>query len=163
MRRRSVLVALTSGVGLAGCLGRGSTGSPQETDPLTTGAATPTADRHTAEGITSDFQVTDAHAPTDDTAAATFRNSEATVTGTMDPSGCRRPTFGSVRYQPTDGVAHLVIDTESRFGPTATVECDNASYDYRCVLSVQEGQLTAIEVVHRYDGKEDQSFNLLKG
>ncbi len=163
MRRRTVLAALTSGVGLAGCLGQKSMGPSQQTEPPTTTAETPTAVSHTAEGISSTFRILDSHAPTDDIATATFGDTGATVSGTMDPSGCRRPAFGSVRYNSTDGVANLMIETASRFGPTATVECGNASYDYRCILSTVEGQLTAIEVVHNYEGKENQSFNLVKG
>lgn len=162
MHRRAFLAAITGSASLAGCLSQESTAPDKQTTTPKTGAGTPTGDRRTADGITATFRVVDSHAPTDDTANATFDDTEATVTGTMDPSGCNRPAIGSVQYNTTDSVAHLLIDTESPYGPTPTVECGNASYDYRCILSVKQGPLTTIEVVHQYDGKENQSFNLVR-
>jgi hypothetical protein len=52
-------------------------------------------------------------APTGDTASASFEQMHATVTGTMDPSGCNRPTLSSVGYILTDSVIHLTIDGDS--------------------------------------------------
>lgn len=119
--------------------------------------------RQTADGVTATFRVVDSHAPTDDIARATFDGETVTVTGTMDPSGCNRPTLTAVRYNAADGVIHLDIGGESPYGKTATVECGNASYDYRCTLSVSRGDPEAVEVIHNYEDRDNRSFNLVRG
>lgn len=159
MRRRVLLTVLASGVNLSGCLSQ-TDDSPAEAtaSPPATGTTTPV--RQTADGVTATFQIIDGHEPTDDTASATFEETQVTVTGTMDPSGCNRPTLSSIRYNAADSVIHLTIGGESPYGQTATVECGNASFDYRSVLSVDRGRPTAVEVVHAYDDKAIQSFTL---
>lgn len=161
MYRRRFVVLFLGTTSLAGCISRDSDTS--DTQPTKeTEVETSTATRRTAEGITATFRVVDSHTPTSDTAEATFDDTEAIVTGKMDPSGCNRPLIGSVQYNSTDGVATLLISTESPYDPTTSVECGNASYDYRCVLGVDQGSLSAIEVVHQYDGKDHQSFSLIR-
>ena len=81
-----------------------------------------------------------------------------TVTGTMDPSGCDRPVLTGVGFDPDAGVVRLVIGGESPYR-TADVECGNASFDYRCVASVDRGSPTAVAVVHDY-GDETERFAL---
>ncbi len=130
--------------------------------PTTEKGDTQTAIRRTADGITATFRVVDGHTPTDDTASATFADETVTVTGTMDPSGCNRPTLTTVRYHVTDGVIHLDIGGKSPYEGTVTVECGNASYDYRCVLSVNRGAPEAVEVIHNYDGRDNRSFDLVR-
>lgn len=159
MRRRAILTVIASGVSLSGCLSQPGD-SPAEATASPPASRTATPVRETADGVTATFQVVDGHAPTDDTASATFEEMHVTVTGTMDPSGCNRPTLSSVRYNPADSVIHLTIGGESPYGQTATVECGNASFDYRSVLSVDSGRLTAVEVVHDYEDKAVQSFTL---
>lgn len=162
MHRRTVLVAVAGGVTLGGCVGV----TDPSTDPATSSEKpkdTQTAVRKTADDVTTTFRVVDSHAPTDDTASATFNDETVTVTGTSDPSGCNRPTLKEVRYNAADGVIHLDIGGESPYGETATVECGNASYDYRCVVSVSRGDPEAVEVIHTYEGKDNRSFNLVQG
>lgn len=160
MRRRSVLTAIAGGTCLSGCLSQGPNTAPESTTAPPNGTETATPIRRTAEGITASFHVVDGHAPTEDTASATFDDEQVTVTGTMDPSGCNRPMLSAVRYNATDGVIHLRIGGESQYGTTATVECGNASFDYRSVLSTDRGRPTTVELVHIYQGKDNQSFNL---
>lgn len=161
MRRRAFLAAISAGVSLAGCLSGPGDPTVQSRSPTKT-SDTPTAMRRTADGVTASFRILDGHAPTDDTASATFEAETVTVTGTMDPSGCNRPTLTAVRYHATDGVVQLDIGGESPYGETATVECGNASYNYRCELSVSQGELEAVEVVHNYDGRDNRSFTLVQ-
>lgn len=161
MRRRTLLVAVGAGVGLSGCLSRAGDTDPPATTTTAKGD-TPTPMRRTADGVTASFRVVDGHAPTDDTASATFDGETVTVTGTMDPSGCNRPTLAGLRYDADDGVVHLAVGGASPYGETATVECGNASYDYRCSLSVSRGAPEAVELRHSYDGKDDRSFTLVR-
>lgn len=161
MRRRAVLAAVVGGAALSGCLSQGYGSPPETTDPATEGSGTPV--RHTADGVEATFRVVDAHRPTADDASATFDDGRVTVTGTTNPSGCRRPTLGAVRYDVPDGVVHLQVGTESRYGPTATVVCDDASFDYRGVLTVERGQPAVVEVVHDYRGSDDRTFVLERG
>lgn len=159
LRRRIFLAVIASGASLSGCLSQTDEGPAGATPSSpTNGTATPV--RQTADGITATFQVVDGHAPTDDTANASFEETQVTVTGTMDPSGCNRPILSSVRYNTVDSVIHLRIGGESPHGQTADVECGNASFDYRSVLSVDSGRPTAVEVVHDYEDKAVQSFTL---
>jgi hypothetical protein len=159
MRRRTFLTVIVSGASLSGCLSQTDEGPARATTSSpTNGTATPV--RQTADGITATFQVVDGHAPTDDTASASFEETHVTVTGTMDPSGCNRPMLSSVRYNAADSVIHLRIGGESPDGQTGDVECGNASFDYRSVLSVDSGRPTTVEVVHDYEDKTGQSFTL---
>jgi len=160
MRRRGFIAALGGVAGTAGCLGSDEA-NPAPTTP-TNGGETPTSVRYTDDGLTATFRVVDVHAPTDDTANATFDGDEVTVTGTMNPGGCRRPSFGSVDSDAADEAARLRVGAESPYGPESTVVCDNASNDYRCVLAVEGGHLTAVEVVHRYEERETRSFDLVE-
>lgn len=160
MRRRAVLTTIAGSICLSGCVSQGSdtpSGSPAATSDR---SDTRTPVRRTANGLTATFQVVDSHAPTDDTASATFDDGQVTVNGTMDPSGCNRPTLSTVNYNSADGVIHLLIGGESPYGSTETVECGNASFDYRSVLTADSGSPEAVEVVHNYEGKDDRSFNL---
>lgn len=161
MRRRAVLAAVAGGAGLSGCLSRGGGSPPESTPPPTGGEGTPV--RHTADGVEATFRVVDAHGPTADDANATFDDERVTVTGTANPSGCRRPTLRAVSYDPGDGVVHVEVGTESPYGPTATVVCDDASFDYRCVLTVERGRPATVELVHDYREKDDRTFVLERG
>lgn len=159
VRRRVLLAAIATGASLSGCLSRGAdTPAGSTASPSTKQTATPV--RHTADGITATFRVVDGHAPTDDTASATFEADRVTVTGTVDPSGCNRPTLTAIRYDAADGIVHLEIGGESPYGETATVECGNASFDYRCVLSPDHGRPTVVEVAHDYERRDARSFTL---
>ncbi len=158
MRRRSLLVAAAAG--LPGCLAaRSSTGSTSSSTASATASAAPS--RRTAEGLAATLRVVDGHAPTDDTATATFGADRVIVTGTMDPSGCDRPVLTGVGYDPDDGTVRMVVGGESPYG-TAEVECGNASFDYRCVLSVDRGRPAVVAVVHDYGG-ETERFTLERG
>lgn len=159
MRRRNFIAAVTAG-SLAGCLS-GEASPPSETSSSATKQTeTATPVRRTADGLTASFRVVDGHEPIDDAATATFDGDTVTVTGTADPSGCNRPTLSAVRYDVANDVVHLAVGEKSRFGPTATVECGNASFDYRCVLAVDRGRPTTVEVVHDYRTNDDRSFTL---
>ena len=83
-----------------------------------------------------------------------------TVTGTTDPEGCNEPTLASVRYAPPKGRIDLVVGESSPYGETATVECGNASYDFRSVVTVDEGQPTVVAVTYDHPTNEDQAFTL---
>lgn len=170
MHRRAVLATIVSGASLSGCLSLRN-GSPAEsTEPPSTKSpstespsketTTQTPVRHTADGIEATFQIVDGHRPTDDTANATFSDSQVVVTGTIDPAGCNRPTLTELRYTATDGIIHLTIGGESPYGPTATIECGNASFDYRCVLSTERGRPTTVELIHNYQDTDNRSFTL---
>ena len=150
MRRRALLVAVTSVTGVAGCLGERSPAEPAT--PASTSTTTPLT--RTAEGVTATFRVVDGRAPVDDTAAATFEAERVIVTGTMDPSGCDRPIPTEVGFDPDDGAVRLVVGGNSPY-ETADVECGNASFDYRCVVSVDRGEPESVVVVHDSgDGSE---------
>lgn len=158
MDRRTFVVAVGGTVGLSGCLDGGDRAA--RTDARTTEDDLGTPVRLTAEGIAGSFRVVDGHQPTDDTASAAFEDRRVTVTGTVDPSGCDRPVLSGLGYQSSEGVADLRIGVESPYGETATVECDNASFDYRCVLTVDTGPLTTLKIHHEHSGTEDRSFVL---
>lgn len=160
MQRRGLLAAVAGWVALAGCLSGNGAPFAEPTTARTAADGTTTPMRRTADGLTATFRVVDGHQPTDDTARATFDDEQVMVTGTMDPSGCYRPTLGAVNYNATDSVANLRIATESRYGPTPTVECGNASFDYRCELVAEGRALAAVEVLHDYESKDNQSFLL---
>lgn len=173
MNRRTLLMAVAGGVGLSGCLSsepdssagsgdRSKTADPSTQPPtsLSKRSNTETPVRLSSDGVEATFRIVDSHRPTDDTASATFDQAEVTVTGTMDPSGCNRPTLTDVDYNATDQVLHLSIGEEAQFGETATVECGNASYDYRCTLVVDSGDPEAVELLHVYDQEENRSFDL---
>ncbi len=85
------------------------------------------------------------------------------VTGAMDPAGCREPVLRSVVYDEGARRIRLVVGTESPYGPTATVECGNAVYEYRCVASVEGRSPTTVEVVHSFADREDRTFVLESG
>jgi hypothetical protein len=163
MNRRHVLAA-AFGVasGLAGCLsgdGDGAGGeSTTETEPRTTVRAT-------GDGVAANFRVVDGHEPTADAAGATFDGGTVTVTGTGDPTGCNRPTLSSVQYNSLGRVVVLTVGETSPYGETATVVCGNASYDYRCEVTVDadEDPPEAVDLLHHYDGKENRSFDLTRG
>lgn len=160
MRRRGVLTTIAGGICLSGCFSQESE-TPSDSPAITSGRSdTRTPVRRTTNGLAATFQVVDSHTPTDDTASATFDDGEVTVTGTMDPSGCNRPTLSTVNYNSADGVVHLLIGEESPYDSTETVECGNASFDYRCVLTADSGSPEAVEVVHNHEGKDNRSFNL---
>ena len=178
MHRRTFVAATASAVGLAGCLApvagdpeqtteppakpgatetrTGATGSSAPTKP----GATETPVRMTAEGVAASFRVVDGHAPTDATAGATFDGARVVVTGTMDPAGCRRPALSSVRFDAASDTVHLVVGTAARYGETATVECGNASFDYRSVVTVADGTPTTVTVVHDHHDGDDRTFTL---
>lgn len=160
MQRRALLTMIVSSVSLTGCLSGREPGSSDSTGAPTKPTTNSKSVQQTTDGVEATFEVIEGHAPTDDAASATFREKQVTVTGTMDPTGCNRPALESVRYNPTGGVIRLLIGGTSPYGSMATVECGNASFDYRSVLSVNEGRPTAVEVVHNYSGKDNQSFNL---
>lgn len=166
MRRRVLLTAVAGGVTLAGCIdGTGASTEPTttSTDPDRSPSSspekpkdTPTAVRKTAEGVTATFRVVDGHSPTEDTVDATFGEQQVTVTGSMDPENCNEPTLESVGYDA--GSVSLVVGEYSPYGETATVECANASYDFRCVVTVNEGRPSVVEVTYDYPESEDQMF-----
>ena len=80
----------------------------------------------------------------------------------MDPAGCRKPILRSVNSTASTQTIRLVVGTESPYGPTATVECGNASYDYRSIVSVENGTVTVVEVVHDHTERDDRTFILEK-
>jgi len=159
MYRRAVLGATVGCLCCAGCLSNSGSVPSTGTDGPPTDEPTATASR-TRTGVEASFEVVDGHQPTDPTAAARFEADRVIVTGTMDPGGCREPILGSVAYDRPAGRLRLVVDTESPYGPTATVECGNASYDYRCTVSVEDGTPAVVEVVHAHEGRDDRTFVL---
>lgn len=180
MNRRAVVTTIAGSIALSGCLSE--VGDTQDTNPsggsttasttnepstappttLSTSDETPTPVTYTTDQVAATFQVVDSHTPTEDTASATFDGTEVTVTGTMDPSNCNRPALTDVRYNTMDAVLHVSVGGEARFGETATVECGNASYDYRCTFTVDDGSPEAVELVYAYEGKDNRSFNLVR-
>lgn len=158
MRRRQ-FVAIAGGLGLSGCLA----GSDDQTDPnhsSTAADGTASPIRRTADGVTAAFRVVDSHAPTEDSASASFGDDSATVRGTMDPSGCATPTLRAVHVNATDGVVSLRVGGASPSEPTANADCGNASFDYRCEVSTDEARIEAVEVVHARRDGATQSFSL---
>lgn len=180
MNRRAVLTTIAGSIALSGCLsepggsqdsdspGGSTTGTPTDepsTAPptsLSTNDPGQTPVTYTTDHVEATFQVVDSHTPTEDTASATFDGTEVTVTGTMDPSNCNRPALTDVRYNTNDAVLHVSVGGEARFGETATVECGNASYDYRSTLTVDSGSPEAVELIYAYEGKDNRSFNLVR-
>lgn len=162
MRRRAFLSATACCLGVAGCLSRtestpgGGTADPQ------TATASATTREHSA-GVTTAFRIVDGHRPTEASAAARFDAGRVVVTGTMDPAGCREPILDAVEWRRKAGRIRLVVGTASPYGPTASVECGNASYDYRCTVSVESGAPRVVEVVHAHANREDQTFVLRDG
>lgn len=148
--------------GFAGCLGRDgqlATGDPPQTATRTTGPGPSYTPLTATDGdVRARFRVVDAHAPTEEAASATFGDGRVVVTGSMDPGGCRRPTLGSVS-RGSDAV-ELVVAEAWRFGPTATVECGNASYDYRLEVTAAEELPATVVVVHDHRDGEDRTFTL---
>lgn len=157
----------TAAVGLGGCISptTEAPAGPTETAPPSTRSPTKeTSDywtpvRRTAEGVTATFEVLDTHRPTEETARAEFADERVVVTGSVDPVGCGRPVLTSVEYDPEDGHVRLVIGSHNKYGPTATVECGNASFDYEVIVTVERNHLVAATVVHDHPD-EDQTFEL---
>ncbi|WP_135305997.1 hypothetical protein [Haloarcula amylovorans] len=170
MRRRALLAAVTGGVTLAGCLSETDISTEPSTTPSSadqTSASspakpqnTPTAIQQTAAGVTATFRVVDSHAPTEEDVNATFNGQHVTVTGSMDPARCNKPTLESVSYAVDAGRLTLVVGEYSPYGETATVECGNASYDFRCVVTVTEGQPHVIEVTYDTPESADHVFTV---
>lgn len=189
MRRRALLAATAGTLGLAGCLSGGEPSDPKTDRPATdaprpdasptdalpsqttpdeppTSKTTPTPVRRTAARVEASFRVVDSYGPTgaeELTASADFEADRVVVTGAMDPAGCREPVLRSVAYDEAAGRVRLVVATESPWGPTATVECGNAAYEYRCVATVESGSLESVEVVHSLADREDRMFVLESG
>lgn len=164
MRRRTFLTATASAAGLAGCLSPAaeSPADPPESSPTRSPKRTTddywTPVRRTADGVAVTFEVLDVHAPTEETASAQFADDRVTVTGSVDPAGCRRPSLTGVGYDPADGRVRLVVGSASTYGPTATVECGNASFDYEAVATIERGRPTAAAVVHDHHEGDDRTF-----
>lgn len=169
MRRRTVLGAVAGSITLAGCVG--GSGTPTEPTTSTDSDRSPsasseklidtqTAVRKTAEHVTATFRVVDGHSPTEDTVAATFGEQRVTVTGSMDPASCNKPTLTSVGYDVDAGRITLVVGEYSPHGETATVVCDNVSYDFRCSVTVDEGRASVVEVTYDHPESDDQTFTV---
>lgn len=167
MHRRAVLAAVPGLLAASGCLSSppaGSSGTeppterPSRTEKPSNARWTPI--RRTADGVEATFEILDAHAPTDETAAATAEDGRVVVTGNVFPHGCRHPVLDSAGYDQGSGTVRLVIGTEATYGETATVECDAASYDYRTVVTVEEGPPSRVEVVHDGDERDDRTFTV---
>lgn len=150
-------MATASVLGLSGCLGSPTDGSSTSRGPPSTEKSSATPLTRTAEGVRATFRVVDGHRPTDDAVRATFESSRVVVTGTMDPKNCRRPTLSTVGLD--SGVLRLVVGGEPRY-PDQNVECGNASYDYRCVASVDGEMPTRLDVVHDYHGDDQRTFTV---
>ena len=170
MQRRSLLTAVAGGITLAGCVGdRGAstelTTISSHSDRL---SSTPpkkpkdnsTAVQKTADGVTATFRVVDSHFPTEDTVDATFGEQQVTVTGSMDSENCNKPTLESVGYNADAGRITLIVGEYSPYGETATVECGNASYDFQCVVTVDEGQPSVVTVTYDHPERGDQLFTV---
>ncbi|ESS09112.1 MAG: hypothetical protein A07HN63_01323 [uncultured archaeon A07HN63] len=157
MHRRSILDALATagiagGLAGAGCLGR----EQRETPPKLTEDDDPTT--LTADGVTASFSVGGGQKPVDDTASAELDDG-VVVTGTMEPTGCNRPTLARVDYSAVDGVLSLKLGVADQY-PDREVECGNASYGYTCRCVVDEGTPETVELVHAYAGREPVEFTL---
>ncbi|MFB6293616.1 MAG: hypothetical protein ABEH60_05085 [Halonotius sp.] len=153
MNRRQFLAAVSSlGVSSAGCLDREQTEKPpklkNDDDPTTL----------TADGVTATFSVGGGQTPVDDSASARLDDG-VVVTGTMEPTGCNRPTLAQVDYSAVDGVLNLKLGVADRY-PNREVECGNASYGYTCRCVVDEGTPETVELIHAYAGREPVEFTL---
>lgn len=162
MLRRELLAVIVGGLGFGGCLSQRGNGSVAGTADSPTSKTTATAVRRTAPDVEAAFRIVDGHRPTDATATASFNGARVIVEGTMDPGGCREPIIRSVDYDRSTRTVRLVIGTESPYGPTANVECGNASYDYRCTVVVENGTPSTVEVVHAHQKREHRTFVLEK-
>jgi hypothetical protein len=168
MRRREFLTGVAASVPLAGCLsGQSAPGgeAATTTDATTTDSITtnekPTASpaQVTDDGVTATFRVVDSGRPTEASVDATFDGRDVTVTGTMDPEGCNEPVLDSVSYDQEAATVELVVTTEDQY-PTLSVECGNASYDYRSVVTVDDGTPATVVVVHDHNERSDQRFTV---
>lgn len=187
MRRRSFLAAVAGSVasgGFAGCVANDALGSstaptatpsPNPTGPSSPGAEqsstaspgkpkdTPTVVRKTADGVAATFRVVGSRGhPIEETLDATFDGGEVTVTGSVDPDGCNEPTLSSVEYDASSGRIHLVVGEYSPYGETATIECGNAIYDFRSVVTVEEGEPSVVEVRYDHPTREDSTFTVAR-
>lgn len=180
MRRRSLLACVAGGLTLAGCVAdsdvpAGSTdASPTDSDApsdstgsdLSPSASpgkpkdTPTAVRKTADAVAATFRVVGSHAPTEDSVEAAFDGDEVTVTGSIDPAGCNEPTLDAVSYDTGAGRVELVVGQSDPYGETATVECGNASYDFRSVVTVEGGDPRVVDVTYDRPNREDRTFTV---
>ncbi len=91
---------------------------------------------------------------------ATFGTQQVTVTGSMDPAHCNEPALESVGYDADAGRVTLIVGEDSPYGETATVECGNASYDFRCVVTVDEGRPSVVAVTYDHPESDDQTFTV---
>jgi hypothetical protein len=152
VNRRQFLAAVSSlGVTSTGCLGRGQTEKPpklKDDDPTTL----------TTDEVTATFSVGGGQEPVDDRASARLDDG-IIVTGTMEPTGCNRPTLARVDYSSVDGVLNLKLGGADRY-PDREVVCDNASYGYTCRCVVDEGTPETVELIHAYAGREPVEFTL---
>lgn len=170
MHRRTLLAAVAGGVTLPGCVGSPGSSSEPTTTPTDSDRSpstspekpkdTPTTVRKTADGVTAIFRVIDGHSPTEDTVDATFDEQQVTVTGSMDPASCNEPTLESVSTDADTGRVTLVVGEYSRYSETATVKCGNASYDFRCVVTVDEGRPSVVEVTYDRPESDDRTFTV---
>lgn len=153
--------------GLGGCISPTTEAPAGPTDAAPRSTRSPTKAtsdhwtpvRRTAEGVTATFEILDAHRPTEEAARAEFTDGRVVVTGNVDPAGCGRPVLTSVEYEPADRHVRLVVGSRDRYGPTATVECGNASFDYEAVVTVERTHLDAATVTHAHPD-EDRTFEL---
>jgi hypothetical protein len=172
MRRRALLAVVAGGFTLAGCITSsdapaGSTdASPDPTASDPTASVSPgkpndtqTAARMTADGVEATFRVVGSGGtPIEEEVDATFDGDEVTVTGSIDPAGCNKPTLDAVSYDSAAGRVELVVGETNPYGETATVECGNARYDFRSVVTVEEGTPNAVAVTYDRPGRDDQTF-----
>lgn len=168
MHRRTLLGTVAASVTLAGCVtdtGRSpnqTTTIPSSENSSGPSPKTPTDTSATVEktdnGIRATFQIITSHTPTADTVDATFGDQKITVTGTMDPANCNEPTLESVSYDATAERITLTVGESSPYDGTPDIVCDNASFDFRCEVTSQGGQLSVVEVIYDHPHSDNQTF-----
>jgi hypothetical protein len=163
MNRRQFLVTGAASVG--GCMAPASVpeDSPTQTRYLSPQRHThsPTEVRRTADGVAATFRLTGGRTPSEESTEVQFDGQEVTVTGTIDPEGCNRPRFESVGYDPDTGRVELVVGEYLPEG-LEDAECGNGYFDFRSVVTVDDGEPRVVELTYDHPTVEDRTFTVEK-
>jgi hypothetical protein len=161
MRRRTVLRGVSSAAlaGLAGCLGAGDPGAPDDgTDSPTETPSPPTSPSTTPGGTVRDtsFDLVDAGSGMQVDDASVAFGDPVTVTGTIwGADGCQTAELGDVTL--ADGTLTVVVrTTEREFDGTPACTQAIVELDYEATVTVDGAGPATIVVVHERDGERTE-------